>query len=488
VPGFSVTGSQVNGWAMPDPGFAAPALNSTAQSWVSGTEQPGTYSAQVRITGTNPGQCYFMAGGVYDFTQGFSQNAGFVSNELRPPDEPALYLDSSSGLVKPVRTTTTAALSGSISSIAVAALPAAITASTSQQNSYVSVGGQNFIVSTAGAAAGATSIPLKGNQSVTGTIPSGSLLTVRQFVQFWDANGVNCAGSPFVLSATGTTGLTAGTYSIELTSARWAPNGVPSCSGPVSATCYLRESAPSMCKTVTLGVSSVIQLTAVPSMPGAQDYYVYLASNGNCTGLTYCTNLGSGNSSVTINNSTCATGGRAVPDQQGLPVGPGLPNANPPAGTPPSGDLGNERHCVDPSNGNNIACPGPSGTITPGAVTMFIPGPGSNQQCLNLQGGGDIYVFSGYQYQRVLLFEPGPEQAPPANTCPNNVAGHGLTSLIGIFYLPAASVVITGNSAYFATIAGGVISWTATVQGNGGVSISADPTLRSWPPTVKLVQ
>jgi hypothetical protein len=68
------------------------------------------------------------------------------------------------------------------------------------------------------------------------------------------------------------------------------------------------------------------------------------------------------------------------------------------------------------------------------------------------------------------------------------VAGHGITSLIGIFYVPAASVTIIGNSSYLATIAGGVIAWNATVKGNGGVSISADPTLRTWPSAVHLIQ
>ncbi|TMD52558.1 MAG: hypothetical protein E6I85_10240 [Chloroflexi bacterium] len=121
-------------------------------------------------------------------------------------------------------------------------------------------------------------------------------------------------------------------------------------------------------------------------------------------------------------------------------------------------------------------------------MVFFVPGPGSNTVCLNLQGGGDIYTFSGYQYQRVLVFEPGPEQTPPANTCPNNVAGHGLTSLIGIFYVPAADVTITGSSSYLATIAGGVIAYTASVKGNGGVSISVDPSLRAWPSSVHLTQ
>ena len=80
------------------------------------------------------------------------------------------------------------------------------------------------------------------------------------------------------------------------------------------------------------------------------------------------------------------------------------------------------------------------------------------------------------------------QQAPPPNTCLNNVAGHGITSLIGIFYVPAAGVTIIGSSSYLATIAGGVIAWTATVKGNGGVSISADPTMRRWPPAVNLTQ
>src|SRR5205823_1479561 len=35
LPNFSVTGSQVNGWNMPDPGFAQPALDTTSRSWSS---------------------------------------------------------------------------------------------------------------------------------------------------------------------------------------------------------------------------------------------------------------------------------------------------------------------------------------------------------------------------------------------------------------------------------------------------------------------
>jgi len=75
-----------------------------------------------------------------------------------------------------------------------------------------------------------------------------------------------------------------------------------------------------------------------------------------------------------------------------------------------------------------------------------------------MSGGADVYLYSGQQFARILVYEPGPEQSPPPNTCANTIAGHGVTSLLGIFYLPAASVTITGSSGYMATIAGGVIA------------------------------
>jgi len=471
LPNFSVTGSMANGFNIPDPGFPQQTLNSTSRTWNStsgSTELPGTYNRDPGLSGS--AGCYFLSGGIYDFSQGFTDNGGFVSNVLRPPDEPNM---ASAG--NPNMTTLRAALTGTRqTSIAVNALPGAI-----PNNSIVIVGSQAFTVS-ADVAAGATSISIS-RQDVVGTIPSGSLLTVRAYPQFWDSNGVGCSSS-FTLSSPGSGSLSAGTYSVEVTAVRWQANGVSSCSGPASPTCYMRESAPSMCKTLTVATSGNVKVD-VTADPGATDFNIYIAANANCSGLTYCTDTGNGNSTVTIN--TCPTGQPSPPDQESLPVAAGLPNADPAPGTPPRGDLANATHCVDPTTGTNVACPS---AWTVGAVQFFIPGGGNNSTCLNLQGGGDIYVYSGYQYQRILIYEPGPEQPPPANTCLNNVAGHGITSLIGIFYVPAASVTIIGSSSYLATIAGGVIAWAATVKGNGGVSIMADPTLRTWPSAVHLTQ
>src|SRR4029077_1605425 len=169
-PRWSVTGSQVNGFNIPDPGYSTPAIDSTSRSWSSSSgsvELPGKYNSDPHLGGG--AGCYFMAGGVYDFTAGFTILGGFVSNELRPPDEPFLA-------------STTAALSGSITSVPVAALGVAISANTS-----VRLGGQAFNVSSPGAPSGATAIPVS-SQAVSGTIPRGSVVVTmsRAANQFWD--------------------------------------------------------------------------------------------------------------------------------------------------------------------------------------------------------------------------------------------------------------------------------------------------------------
>jgi hypothetical protein len=129
---WTVTGAQVNGWMMPDPNYTMPAINDTSRSWSStsgSVELPGTYAADPKLTGSSG--CYFLAGGVYNFTAGFTDNGGFVSNDLRPPDEPNL-------------TATTAGLTGTITSIPVAALAVAVPG-----GSTVTVAGQAFAVTSA---------------------------------------------------------------------------------------------------------------------------------------------------------------------------------------------------------------------------------------------------------------------------------------------------------------------------------------------------
>ena len=489
LPNFSITGSEANGFNIPDPGYPQQALNTTARTWNSATgstQLPGTYSTDPHLTGS--AGCYFLSGGIYDFGAGFTQNGGFISNVLRPPDEPLMV---SAG--NPNVTSLRSDLSGTnLTSIPVDPLPGAI-----PDGATVFVGNQSFTTN-GSSAAGATSIRI-ARQDVSGTIASDTSVSVRALNQFWDSNGVGCAASFSVSSSVSDSGnppVNAQSWAVEVTSVRWEANGGASCSGPASPTCYLRESAPSACKTVIVKSNQIfkINVSTTPGQPGAQSFNVYLSPSGSCGGqFGYATNIGAGGGNInggilggwSLNpGGALDTPGAPPPDGEGMPLGSMLPNAEASPGTPPRGDLANAGHCVDTTTGNNVACPS---AYTVGAVQLFIPG-GNNSTCLNLQGGGDIWLYSGYQYQRILLFEPGPEQAPPANTCLNNVAGHGITSLVGIFYVPAASVTVIGSSNYLATIAGGVIAWSATVKGNGGVSIMADPTLRTWPSAVRLTQ
>ena len=164
-------------------------------------------------------------------------------------------------------------------------------------------------------------------------------------------------------------------------------------------------------------------------------------------------------------------------------------DAGPFTAVPPAGDRANENQCVN-SSGVAVACPlklNPA-YMTPGAVVLYLPGAASCVAALNMNGGGDLYIFSGQQYRRILLFEPGRAQTSTPNTCANTVNGGGLTSLIGILYLPAGDMTITGTSRYQSTITGGIITWTATINGNGNVSITGDPSLRALSGWVALTQ
>lgn len=508
LPNFTVSGEELNGWALADPAFASPPLDTTGRSWP--RQDPtvvhigGTYGSDPSIEGG--AGCYFLAGGVYTFAQGLTVRGGFVSNELKAPDEPLL-------------TSTTSALSGTISSIPVVALGASVPG-----GSILTVAGQAFTVSASGAAAGSTAIPVEG-RPVAGTIGVGTTVVTMATSphQFWDSNGVNCGGSfqPWPSGAGANPPLPAGTYGVVVTAVQWAPQGVPSCAGPASASCLPRETPPSACRLVDVGAGEVLNVW-VSNVPGAMEYRVYV-SNGSCAGpFGYAGRVV--NSAVEQNRTVsdcapqlarnqqppdtlrCDLGtaarvfsgsgwspdfGTRPPEQEGPPLGPGLPNADagPLTAVPPAGDRANENQCVNGA-GVRVTCPVRlnAAYITPGAVLLYLPGAASCVAALAMNGGGDLYLFSGQQYRRILLFEPGRAQSATPNTCANTVNGGGLTSLIGILYLPAAGMTITGTSRYQSTITGGIITWTATINGNGNVAITGDPSLRALQGWVALTQ
>ncbi|HYL08405.1 MAG TPA: pilus assembly protein TadG-related protein, partial [Candidatus Udaeobacter sp.] len=82
-----IAGNVRQGSRFGDPGYPVPAV--TGGSWGMPASNvvlsPGSYTSNPLIAA---GRCYFLSGGVYAWRGGYKANGGFVSNELKPPDEP----------------------------------------------------------------------------------------------------------------------------------------------------------------------------------------------------------------------------------------------------------------------------------------------------------------------------------------------------------------------------------------------------------------
>jgi hypothetical protein len=371
-----VAGTTQSGFHLPDPGYPAPAVG--GGSTISSSNVivlPGVYASPPILIG---GGCWFFTEGVYDFQSGAVNLGDFVSNELRPPDEPD---------------------------------------------------------------------------------PSNN--TVRSANQFWNTNGVHCAGTVQASVTSGPHGLAVGNYAFVVTSVR---------SDTFAGVSYQRESAPSMCYPVAVtSTGSNIQI-AISNVPGATSYNIYASppsAGGTCAGpfglaanlavtvtvqnnnLAGCpavtgTGCSLGNESTRLDatvlgnpfapSSTASPGttGSYPPDGETSPVAPGLPNQNAGRGNGVTGDRANENECRT-STGAAASCPA---AVTPGAVELYFP----NGACLGTSNSSDTYLFSGYQYDWIAAFEP------TGNTCFNVIGAHGNSAFVGLFYAPDASMTV--NSAY----------------------------------------
>jgi hypothetical protein len=98
--------------------------------------------------------------------------------------------------------------------------------------------------------------------------------------------------------------------------------------------------------------------------------------------------------------------------------------------------------------------------VTPGAVVFYLPSGG----CINSTNGGDTYVFSGYQYDWLSVYEPGAGH-PTANSCSNVWGANGNSAFIGLVYAPSASISITSASTFESPWTGGVMADLLTFSG-----------------------
>jgi Putative Flp pilus-assembly TadE/G-like len=418
-----VAGATRSGYNFVDPNYPPPP--------VVGGSQPTPGSNVILLPGvyaSNPafasGRCYFLAGGAYKWLAGYTNNGGFVSNELRPPDEPR-YDDN----------------------------------------------------------------------------------TRTASHQFWNVDGANCQGSAMVTSVAGFRGVPNGAWALVLTSTRTAIFGGVS---------YVRESAPSVCYTTFVNGSGRNILVQVSNVPGATAYNIYAAPNGSCNGPfglaavlpvpatpapenddlgdcpSFTTGPGAcslGTESITLDandlgasfspNPLAPPGifGSSPPDGETAPLRSNLPNENANRDVPPSGDRANENQC-DTLGGALTTCPG---AVTPGAVSFYIPSGG----CLSDSSSGDNYFFSGYQYNWMVLYEPGAAN-PPANTCSNTLGAATDSAFVGLVYTPSAAISVQKASAFRTDEGGGVIANTLTFGGQLPTIIGDSADYGPVPPASRL--
>jgi len=114
-------------------------------------------------------------------------------------------------------------------------------------------------------------------------------------------------------------------------------------------------------------------------------------------------------------------------------------------------------------------------------VAFYIP----NGGCLNASNGGDNYFFSGYQYNWMVLYEPGVAY-PPANRCGNLMGAATDSAFIGLVYAPAASISIQKASTFRTDESGGVIADTVTFGGQLPTIIGDPVDYGPVPPGAKL--
>ncbi|MGH7761785.1 MAG: pilus assembly protein TadG-related protein [Candidatus Dormibacteraceae bacterium] len=389
-----VAGATRAGFRFVDPSYPAPALVGGSQSAPNNTVilRAGVYAAAPSFNG---GDCWFLSGGVYDWQAGYTNSGDFVSNELKPPDEPD---------------------------------PA-------------------------------------DNTELAGT-------------QFWNTNGVHCAGSVQTQVTNGSGGVPRGSWSFVLTSTRTDTfNGLS----------YPRESAPSTCHVERIDDTDQAVEITVSNVPGATAYNIYAAPPGNgCSGpfglaatlpvsgpvqnnrTSPCPAFNGngcslGHESITLDggalgspfgpNPLAPAGsiGSLQPNSETAPLSAGLPNQGPARLSGSAGDRANENNC-ETGGGVYATCPA---AVTPGAVEFYMPA----GACLSTTNAGDTYVFSGYQYDWVSAYQP------PANSCALTLGARSNSAYVGLVYAPTASVGVPSSFSFKAGAVGGLIGKTVSFSG-----------------------
>jgi hypothetical protein len=420
-----IAGQTKSGYNFVDPNYPQPVVTGGGMGAPGNTVvlSPGTYASDPGPQlGSN--RCYFLAGGVYKWLAGYTNNGAFVSNELRPPDEP-VYNNNTSR------------------------------ASHQMWNTDGNCAGA-FQVSGIG---GSSPISREGNW--------GILLTSVRSDSYNGVSYLRESAPSYCHSV----------FVGDLQVMQIQVSNVP---GATSYNVY--ASPPSAGCSGTFGLAGSIAVPSPGPGQGQNDSTggcpVYTGpgcSLGNETAIFNQVQLGAG-----FNPNALGVPGlynSPPPAGESAPLRSNLPNENANRAAPPGGDRANENQCQTVARAL-MPCPG---AITPGAVAFVIPSGG----CLNNTASGDNVIFSGYQYNWMALYEPGAGN-PPSNTCSNFMGAATDSAFIGLVYTPMAGITVNKASAFRTDEGGGVIAYTLTFGGQLPTIIGDAADYGPVPPGAKL--
>jgi len=309
-----IAGASRAGYRLPDPNYPAPSVLGGSVTFSGGSVvvPAGIYSS---LASLNSNRCWFLSGGVYTFLAGAINASDFVSNELKPPDEP----DASNNTLRAADqfwSSGGVTCSGALQ----------VTKQTGPRD--IQFGTWSFVVT-----------------SMRGDSYNGVNYTRESAPSMCDQVNLNNHFDDVVISISNVPGATS--YNIYA-----APPG-NGCAGPFG----LAANIP------VINPVSNDNLFPCPNVNG----------NGCSLGNESIT-LANQLAPPFAPNAAAAPGatGSYPPDPERAPVRTGLPNQNPSRGAAAAGDRANENNCKSVGNAF-ISCPGP---ITPGAVELNFPAGG----------------------------------------------------------------------------------------------------------------
>ncbi|HEX9098169.1 MAG TPA: pilus assembly protein TadG-related protein [Candidatus Dormibacteraeota bacterium] len=401
-----IAGRTKSGYNFVDPNYPQPAVTGSSMGAPGNPAviQPGTYAADPGPAFV-PGRCYFLAAGVYQWLHGYTNNGAYVSNELRPPDEP-VYNNTT------VRDghqlwNTDGNCAGAFQASGIGGSPI-ITREGTWGIVLTSVRTDTY---------NGVSYTRESAPSFCHTVVVGDFQVIQiQVSNVPGATSYNVYAAPPTSGCSGPFGL-AGSITVP-----------PATPGPVPQETGQNENT-----------------------AGCPVYSGTGCSLGNETAIFNASLLGLGF------NPNCGVAPgfylSCPPSGETAPLRSNLPNENANRAAPPFGDRANENACQ--TVGRALTpCPD---AITPGAVAFVIPSGG----CVNDSNNGDVRIFSGYQYNWMALYEPGAGN-PPANTCSNFLGAATDSAFIGLVYTPSAAITVNKASAFRTDEVGGVIAYTLT--------------------------